>query len=323
MPGSLSKDEQAKLEKLGYAVDMLESDDQKIQAYNFKTPKRFTKDNMRLLNTIYDCFAKTLANKLTGVLRTAVQVDVLSINEMVYSQFSQEKRENFILPIIETKLKENDSYSTDHFVMAFSNKTIYTIINKLLGGSDDELENNRKFTVLELNLIKNFIIANVNPILESAWSNYIDFITNTEEIALIPEVNKYFVSDTQTLCIEFEIIIGDLAQKFSICMPIELVENIFRNLGNRFMGLEDSEKINQRKSLMLEHVKESEVEIDVVLGKTELEFADILSLHADDVMMLDSFTDSSVKVIIKGKEWFLGKVGVYRGRKSVKLTETL
>ena len=82
-------------------------------------------------------------------------------------------------------------------------------------------------------------------------------------------------------------------------------------------------KINQRKSLMLEHVKESEVEIDVVLGKTELEFADILSLHAGDVMMLDSFTDSSVKVIIKGKEWFLGKVGVYRGRKSVKLTETL
>ena len=58
MPGSLSKDEQAKLEKLGYAVDMLESDGQKIQAYNFKTPKRFTKDNMRLLNTIYDCFAK-------------------------------------------------------------------------------------------------------------------------------------------------------------------------------------------------------------------------------------------------------------------------
>lgn len=324
MPETFSKEEQKKLAKLGYAVDALENEEKNIQLYDFKAPKRFTKDNLRLLNTIYDCFAKTLANKLTGILRAAVQIDTLSIEELDYSKFSKGKSKKYIIAIIEAKLKEKESYTTNNFAIVLPIKSMYVIINKLLGGSDESNDLEREFTTLELNLIRNFIVANIMPILESAWAGYIDLLTTAKDIVLVPESsNKYISPESQMLNVQFEIIIDKISQNFDICMPMELIENIFKNLGNRFMSLEDNEKLNQKKSLMLEHVKETKVEIGVILGKTELEFGDMLTLHSGDVIMLDSFIDSTAKVVIKGREWFSGKVGIYKGRKSVKLMEIL
>ncbi|GHV30551.1 hypothetical protein FACS189481_4910 [Clostridia bacterium] len=323
MAESLTKENRDKLQKLGYAVDLLEEDTRRIQEYDFKSPRRFTKDNIRLLNAVYDCFAKTFANKLSGLFHTAVQVDLLSIKEMPYGDFSKEVGPRVVMPAIETKIKEGTEYVTNHFAISFPTDVMHYIVNRLLGGDEGIIRKDHDFTELELNLTRNFTFSNITPIIEVAWSSYIDIITSCVGVVMSPGLNKYFSSDLVILNIEFEMVVASMTKKFSVCMPFDLLENIFRNFGNRFMGLEDSNKNKQKKSLMLEHVKESEVDVSVVLGRTELELGDILALHSGDIMMLDSFTDSSVKVIIKGKDWFSGKIGLYKGRKAVRVTELL
>ncbi|MDR2817159.1 MAG: FliM/FliN family flagellar motor switch protein [Oscillospiraceae bacterium] len=323
MADTLTKENRDKLKKLGYAVDLLEEDSRRIQEYDFRSPRRFTRDNVRLLNGVYDCFAKTFANKLSGLFRIPVQVDLLSVKEGQYGDFSREVGSRVVMPIIETKMKEGTEYVTNHFAISFPTEVVHYVVNRLLGGDEGAVREDHDFTELELNLIKNFVLVNVTPIIEVAWSSYIDVITTCTGIVLSPGLNKYFSSDLPILNIEFEIVIASITKKFSVCMSFDLLESIFRNFGNRFMGLADDSKSKQKKSLMLEHIKESEVDVSVVLGKTELELGDILALHTGDIVMLDSFTDSSVKVIIKGKDWFSGKIGLYRGRRAVKVTELL
>ncbi|MDR1260359.1 MAG: FliM/FliN family flagellar motor switch protein [Oscillospiraceae bacterium] len=302
-------------------MDLRKLNQERVQEYNFKTPRRFTKDNVRLVGCVFDCFAKTFANKLTGLFGVATRCDVTSIQEMVYGDFSQQYSSDVILPVVDTRIKEGVGYVENHFVLLFPCLIGHHIVNKLLGGLDADLKQDHEFTDLELSLLRSFVVANVIPIVEVAWSSYIDIIASCTEIVSSPGLTRHINKDVVVLVIDMKLDFPPVSGSCCFCLPVEFLTTVFRNLGTRFLGADESDKMWQKKSLMLEHIKETEVDVNVVLGGTALDLGDVLSLHPGDIMMLDNFTDSSVLVNVRGEQWFRGRVGIFGGRKAVKITE--
>ena len=50
-----------------------------IKEYDFRAPKKFTRERMKTLDTIFDSYARLMSSYLTGMLRLYCKVTLMSI----------------------------------------------------------------------------------------------------------------------------------------------------------------------------------------------------------------------------------------------------
>ena len=56
----------------------------KIKVYDFKTPKKFTKDQIRIIGDIYESYTRLLSSYLTSMTRLYSKARVIQIDEQRY-----------------------------------------------------------------------------------------------------------------------------------------------------------------------------------------------------------------------------------------------
>ena len=61
--------------------------EKKIKNYDFFRPNRFSKEQIRTIEMIHENFARLLSTFLSAQLRTAVEVKLLSVQELSYDEF--------------------------------------------------------------------------------------------------------------------------------------------------------------------------------------------------------------------------------------------
>jgi flagellar motor switch protein FliM len=66
-----------------------EEEQKRIRIYDFKRPNRFSKEQIRTLYMLHDNFARLLSTYLAAHLRTPVQINLLSVQEMTFDEFSR------------------------------------------------------------------------------------------------------------------------------------------------------------------------------------------------------------------------------------------
>src|SRR3974390_3658198 len=61
----------------------------KIQAYDFRRPDRIAKDQLRAIHLLHENFARSLASSLSAYLRAYVAVNLVSVEQLSFVEFSQ------------------------------------------------------------------------------------------------------------------------------------------------------------------------------------------------------------------------------------------
>ena len=138
--------------------------------YDFEHPSKFSKEQLRTLENIFEVFARNVSSFLTGYLRTAVHLEVASSEQLLYKDFNLSLMNPVVLAMTEwTPLNGT-------VVMELSNNMGYTVIDLVLGGPGFGLKNIRDFAVryskaslksnvlVSLCLRRNFIFRKLNNI---------------------------------------------------------------------------------------------------------------------------------------------------------------
>ena len=58
-----------------------------VVAYDFKRPHRFSKERVRALQRIHEQFARELSGMISAKLRTRVELNVASIEQLTFGEF--------------------------------------------------------------------------------------------------------------------------------------------------------------------------------------------------------------------------------------------
>ena len=58
-----------------------------ISVYDFKRPERVSKEQMRAFQALHDGFSREFGAALSGMLRTIVEVKLISVDQLTYSEF--------------------------------------------------------------------------------------------------------------------------------------------------------------------------------------------------------------------------------------------
>lgn len=287
--------------------------------YDFKNPKVFSKDQLRHINVVYDNYAKHLSSFMSGTLRTECAITLDTVEEQKYREYNNALPESIMMGIFSMEPIEGD------FLYNISKPTAYTIIDRLLGGTGDDVVVQENFSEIEQTLLVNFFKGTQSYISES-WSNVIDVDPVFKRIETNARLSQLMPFDETVLIVMLTVKIKEQEGSMSVCIPCINLEGILSNTSSYALFNSRRKKVTNeeanRKNL-LDHVKSSRLDVAGILGTTTLKLRDLLYLQAGDTIVLDKNVESPITVRVGTHELYTGEIGTKKNKLAVKIKDVL
>lgn len=286
-----------------------------VQLYDFKRPERVSKDQMRALEALHEGFGRNLGAALSGYLRTIIEVSVAHIEQLTYSEFIHSLPNPTCFNLLKAEQLEGQ------LCLEISPLIIYPIIDRLLGGSNADLFiPQRPLTQIEQRLVQR-ITDRATQHLSEAWSNLTPVKFTVEEFESNPQLVQIVPPNETVVVVGFELKMGNRAGTMSLCIPYNVIEPIMGVLAaqnwfsyQKKVGQEDHAKKLTR------NVNSAPVEMRCFLAKTTIKLNDLINLQPGDLITTEKAIDGDAFVEVEGKHKFLGAVGQFRGKRSIRVT---
>lgn len=294
---------------------------QKIKEYDFLSPKKFTKEQIRLLQSIFENFARLLSLSLSGQLRIACQVEVLQVEEEEYREFSNALNDSVLISIMGL---HSGVYNVEdkQILLEMSRPISFSILDKLLGGNGTGYHVNRDYTEIELSLLT-YLFKQFASLMKDAWANYFDLSFSMDSIETNPQMIQSIPQDESVAIVVLNITLNDLQGNLNICLPAGSLEEIFKSYDAKFVksNKKDDPKVEKsRRENILAQLRDTPLTVAAVLGETKITLRDLLDLRPGDVIPLDTgAAPGTITVYVEKLEWFKGTMGTSRKNYAVKI----
>ena len=316
---------QSQIDALLHAVQSGEKDlnepaeeqEKKYRKYDFSSPRKFTKDRIKMLNGIFDTYSRIINSRLNARLRANCEITVESIEEQRYYEFSNALTEGDVLALVKVTVKGKEQDVP--LLLYLSTPTALSMMDRLMGGegeADASLPADYTYTDIELQLYED-IVSDMVSVMGGSWENYIPIEFTYSKTDVNPTLSQIIGLDETVIIVDMKMQFTNITGRMSICLPGEVLTNIFAEISRenpaRKLAAEDkSEEI-------FDKLRDSSLEIVSILGETRLSLSDVYHLNVGDVIDLGCPKDSSVYLDIGGYHWFTGKVGTHKKNMAVKI----
>jgi len=298
--------------------------EKKYRKYDFYSPKKFTKDKLKILSNIYENYARLLNARVNGLLRMNSQVEIVSVEEQRYYEFSNALRENDMLTLVDVHLPNEAEEIEEIPTVVFTNAEVMLLmIDRMLGASGEEVPNislDYKYTDLELALYRD-IISHFIRIMRDGWLNYLDDVSfDIQKIERNGNMMQTVSMDETIAIVVLDITVGKVTGRMNICIPETILSVVFNLIDNRSSNEGRKGNIEDTAEEIMECIKSSTLEIKAELGQAQVNLNDIYNLHVGDVINLNKPKDSEIYLYIEDQPWFKGKLGVQNKNMAVKIS---
>ncbi|MGG3466026.1 flagellar motor switch protein FliM [Neobacillus pocheonensis] len=280
-----------------------------VKVYDFKKALRLSMEQVRVLTRIHDNFAYQLASAISTQLRTIVQVEVVSVNQMIYEEFIKELPPFTILNIFETSEK-------GRMIMELKSKMAFAIIDRLLGGRDlaDSAIEKTTLTQIENKILQKLFEGFVDN-LKKSWKDLMNVNLTAVEIETNPQFLQVAIPNETVIVIAFNIKIGEIEELMHICIPYIILEPFLPKLSS-YQLFSNRNKTNspEESKLLKSKLQELEIPLKVELGRSSITIEEFLSLSVGDIVQLDQLYEEPLKAMVGKDVKFLVKPGVKKTR---------
>ena len=296
-----------------------ESTEKKYKKYDFFSPRKFSKDRLKILNSIYENYTRVINSRLNAMFHSTCEIEVGSIEELHYYEFSNALREGDVLAL--AKIDREDLQEEYPILIHLATPVLLTMMDRMMGGEgepDDGLDADYKLTDLELNMYKD-IISDMVAFMGRSWENYITLNFSYVRTETNPTLVQLIGYDDTVVIVGLDIRFPNSSGRLSLCLPGEMLTNIFSEIskqtGHRTSGEDKTEEI-------FDSLRDSDLEIIAELARTKLQLSDIYHLNVGDVVDIKQPKDTPIYLNISGRRWFDGRMGIYNKQMAVKIGET-
>src|SRR5215472_4008687 len=119
----------------------------KAAAYDFRRPDRIAKDQLRSIHLLHDNFARNLASSLSGYLRAYVIVNLVSVEQLSFAEFTQCLPSPTVLVSLGMKPFDGNA------VMELNPSLVFPLLEMLLGGNGKGHALSRETTEIEQSIL--------------------------------------------------------------------------------------------------------------------------------------------------------------------------
>lgn len=284
--------------------------------YNFRRPDKFSKDHLRALQDIHKEFSRQLTLVLTAYLRLHVELDVVSVDQLTYDEFTRSMPTPITIGIFEL------APLAGQILIGISHEVMSSVVDRMLGGVGSSEIKPRELTDIEEALAKK-VIERMVKTLEDAWSTAFPVQGQVIDIDNNYSMIQIANSGEIVALITFEVQIANKSfGLMSLCFPYPTLENVLGQLSSQHIfqakGLISS---SEEKKKMLDRLSAASVNVEVEFKGTEITMKDFLELKEGDVIKFDDSVNDNLVIRVNGEKKFLGRPGTHKNNIAVKIID--
>ena len=296
--------------------------EKEYKKYDFFSPKKYTKDKLKMLSSIYDNYSRIFTSQINGLFRVASEVEVVGVEEQRFYEFGNALNDSDVLTVAEVELP--DRSSNPPMLIHISPMLMASMIDRILGGTGTDLTIDMSYTYTDIELaLYEKIIKYLVAINTDVWGTHIALNTQFEHIEENPSMFQGISVDETVVIIMLTITLGDVAGTMNICIPGTLLSNIFDIIDKTKHIAKKGEHVKSNREEIMDSIRESTMDVMAQLGVAKLNLDDVYNLHVGDVIDLNKPQDSLVSLFIEGQPWFNGQLGVHNKNVAVKIEDRI
>lgn len=282
-------------------------------SYDFKRANKLSHLHMRSLLRISEKVSRQLGNQLTQKLDTYTSGSPGTVQLKTYEELSQQ-----LCPLA-VVITCSFPPLKGEFQLVVSNLLVQGCTERLLGG--DEVPQAEK----ELTDIDKVLIRQLAEEWLALYADAISVIapleTQFQEINLAHDYNFPVHQRERVMVLETKIQLGQLEGSMELIMPSNAMEELLPFLTTPEQQRPQSEADIRARQMLESGIYETDLTVQAVLGRCELDVRDLLALQQGDVLRLSTAIDELIPVFVDQKLLYRGQVGLHRGKRAVQVVE--
>lgn len=300
------------------------SPDKKVKEYDFRSPKLFTREQLKLLFGIYENYARIISGQITGTLQTHTLVEMLEVEEQKYYEFNNALPDSVLLGVIDFPVRGEED--EDNFMFMNVSKDIgFCTVDRLMGGQGAPLDEDREYTEIELAILEYFM-RTVVSLMKSVWFEYIEVTPRLIKLETNARILQGIAPDDNVVIVAMSVSVNDTQGRINICIPASTLDEVFKvraALSKKNAKKENLEAEERRRRHIMGNIYDTDLEMRGVLGSVMIPARDVISLEPGDVIRLDKGEDAMVDLTVEESVWFKGEVGVLNKKLAIEIKECL
>lgn len=297
--------------------DTPEEDDPARRAlpYDFRRPDRIAKDQLRAIHLLHENFARSLASSLSAYLRAYVAVNLVSVEQLSFIEFSQGLPSPSCLVSLGMKPYEGNA------VLEINPSLVFPIIEMLLGGTSRSLlKINREITEIEQSVLDGLFRITLQD-LKTAWHAVTPMEFSIEQHETEPQLLRILAPNEAVVAVTMEVRIADNAGMINIGIP-SIVVKMLRHKFDQQWSVRKTESTENEQARVLRLIRPAKMLIDGRLQGPTLTVEDLMDLKEDDVLSFDYPVSRLVDLCINGKIKFRGRIVSTGQKRAFEVQET-
>lgn len=286
-----------------------------IKNYDFKSPKKMSREQNKALSNITDVLGRHLASYFAGVMRNFCEVTVASIEEHPYYEYN-----NSLPDALMTGVIDIESINAT-ILLDFSNIITFTLVEKMLGGSTEStIIPEREFSEIEIALMER-VYKRLSYFIHETLTN----ISNPNVTLRHIETNTRFIKairiEEVVEVIVYNVSVGSIKGTITICIPYTYIDALTATGNDNSMKSEINVVSEEVRNAMLAELSGSYVDVSGVIGTAKLTLQDVMNLQPGDVIKLEQKVGSLVLMTVNNNKWFWGEPGIKKSQKAIRFSK--
>ena len=284
------------------------------QVYDFRRPDRIAKDQLRAIHLLHENFARSVASSLSAYLRAYVAVNLVSVEQISFMEFTQ------CLPsptsLIALSMKPYDGTA----VLEINPSLVFPILEMLLGGSGKvPTKISREVTEIEQSILEGLIRIILQD-LRSAWQAVASMEFAIEAHETEPQLLQFLAPNEAVIAISIEVRVGDTFGMMNIGIP-SIIIKMLRQKFDQQWSVRKTEATENEHARMLRLLRTSRVQVEARLNGPTMGVSTLLDLQEGDVVAFDYPTQRPIEVAINGKLKYRGEIVAAGRRRAFQIHE--
>lgn len=292
----------------------------RYRKYDFYSPKKFTKDKLRLLQDVFDKYTRIVVSQVNSMFRFGCEIQVSTIEEQRYYEFSNALKDTDILASLDLMLQ--GERVNKPVLMHITLPIMLDFMDRMMGGEGDDADvsSDYVYTEIERALYSN-IMSYLSEGLGDAWNNYVNMEFCYRHIEDNPTMLQVIGVDETVVIVILEVKGEDgNGGRISICLSGDLLTDIFAIYDRRTYREKNTNFVDMSEHIM-DSLNQSLVDISVKLGSVVITMKDLRELREGDIINLNKPKDSLVAVDVAKRPWFEGHIGQHKNNLAVLIEE--
>ena len=260
---------------------------------NFRASGLLSNESTRQLRSMHEAFARTLSHSLDLFLGSPVEVKLVKIDQIGAREFSATIASgSYLIPFSLLPMQER-------VIAKFENGLLFPLLDLLLGGPGEPLEQIRELTEIDEELFRS-VTELIATQLERAWK------TSTVSVAPLASLKpaltgQLFAMEERVVTLQFEIRLATAVSAFALALPMSFSSGLVRSQGDA--GGRSEVHANARLRFR-ERLLQCDMPLSVDLAELSIPLGDVIGLEVGSVLNLRTPVQTQIMLRVGGHPIF-------------------